>query len=469
MQSKRMSEAISSDAAAKVSDKPEEEAARSASICGNPACKKPGDKKCGNCGSVLYCGKECATRLWPFHKLACRFRLQEQAPCFMQKPVPLGVPNYQVQMANVLAALDASVRIVSGDVEVTKVAEPGKPQKAKKVSRNDAVPHAKEGDTAVIRTGLLKIESVTECEDVCPARRFVQFRIGQSTTFAQPGGDLFAQLVEQGAAPASVVRLSYLNRSLKFCVTFALALEALAAQRTLHLMHGRERLGMYYIARGHVKSIQPRLDVVGAALQSLPEANDHWAMLFVPIASVPPSEVAPNENFLEDSEKIANMVENGMLVLETRWEKEFGNLPLPVDVSKPAEPTPAAAESKEKDQAKSKLLAALRDVGVFLAPAACEADACLYMHRLRKGVPGWFHIEEIYQGADFDKLPITPAISDDARLRCSKMCRILFGPSFTQANVVANKHAVSARLAATAEKSATPAAVAESTGNTKSQ
>eukprot|EP01111_Echinosteliopsis_oligospora_P015717 TRINITY_DN629_c0_g1_i1.p2 TRINITY_DN629_c0_g1~~TRINITY_DN629_c0_g1_i1.p2 ORF type:complete len:114 (-),score=18.86 TRINITY_DN629_c0_g1_i1:332-673(-) len=37
-------------------------------------CGKDGSKLCGKCGKVGYCGRDCQTKDWKFHKLVCRQR-----------------------------------------------------------------------------------------------------------------------------------------------------------------------------------------------------------------------------------------------------------------------------------------------------------------------------------------------------------------------------------------------------------
>jgi len=390
------------------------------SICENPLCKKVGDKRCKQCKVSCYCGEECAKKMWPFHKIQCKLSL-EQLPLPSVAALPLNVPNFQVQLFELLAALDRSLRIVEPDVTVGT---------------------GKKKET-VRKTGLVKVDSSLLVEDTCPARRFLQLKLSMSSTGAVPGSDLFEQLHKNGMPLQLVVRLSYLNKSLQYCIALAMAAETLAAQRTLILTHIYERLGTYYIVRGHVVSHQPRIDIVDTATQRLPEDNDHFALLLVPIATFQPHEVIPKSAEMERAEVIANQVESAVRVLNAKWKSEIeAHLVIPSTLAKeeeakksdsPGKPKSPATTTTTMSESRQNLLRILRDHAIFLAPCACDADALLYAHRLRKGIPEWFYIEELFTASEINRLPIDDDLRKRAIARTNAMYKDLFGANLAEA------------------------------------
>jgi len=376
------------------------------SICENPLCTKVAPHRCTACKVSFYCGAECSKKMWPIHKLACRNFSLDTVVLPDIRPIALStVTNFQVQLFEVLGALDRTIRIVPPDI---------------------VVKHDKTNDKSeqVFRMGLLELDGAVIVDDAtCEARRRIQIRLIEGKTAAVCGGDSFEQLQRLGMPLSLVVRISMLQRSLKFCVTLALVIEMIKAQKTLFLLHGREQLGEYLIVRGHVKNIRPRIEIVDTTLQSPNSANEHYAILFIPTGQFSEAAVMPKTGQMQHAEHVANAVENAMRVLNTKWKNEFRSKFAPAPAAK-AEP--AAKETE--------LLTKLRDRAILLAPAASEADACLHPHRLRKGVPDWFHIESVVTSEQLQRLPEIDAVSNDAQKRSRAIWKEMFGDTLAKAH-----------------------------------
>jgi hypothetical protein len=378
------------------------------SVCENPLCKQPAMNRCSACSISHYCGKACSKKMWPFHRPICQLKdttLLLSAP-FQAIPK---VENFQLQMWMLLDALDRYERITPPDKDVP--ADPDNPTKP-----------------LTLKTSMRQLASVKMLDDAeCMAQRMLFMEIVDADSPPIHGLDILPQLVNRGFTQGLALRLTMMGNSLKFCLSIMLAIEFIMARNLYLLIHGREKLGEYYMASGHTLTTQPRLaprttDNQDSATtrqlcQAAASTNSDYIILFMPTHVIEEYMVV-NFSLANEQDKASLALDSMLTAERQKWESEFPNRLNPV----PAEPLAAPAPRHADPFAEQ-----FKDRFIFMAPAAGEHDARFHATRLRKGIPDWFVVDKVFHGSDIANMRLSTPVSEKIHECARGLVREMFG------------------------------------------
>jgi len=394
----------------------------SGTICENPSCRKVGRLQCSRCKFTCYCSVECQRALWPFHKSLCKFSLADCPLAPLAPLVPESLPHPQVQLWTLLDALDRAVRVTPAEKEVDDAERPGQKR--------------------VLKSKLRRLVSHEVHDDaVNGGTRALLCEIGDSDVVPTTGSDLYEQLRGTGFPVHLALRLTLQRCSMRFCLALILVLETLGSQTSCIVMHGRERIGNYFIAEGRALTAQPRLQMaVGGATatsvqteQPLLSINNHYALLFT-TTHVFDENATANYGAFEARELAAQSIDCD-LAFERHSLRRLMAAPAAPAAAAPAPPAADVTTTKsnppapqEDDRPRMHARAeAMCDSCVFMAPAAGEYDARLHSSRLQKGIPEWFHVEQVYTESGMATLECSEQLSTQAMQFAELVLQALFG------------------------------------------
>lgn len=391
--------------------------------CGNPLCFKEGTKLCSRCKCAFYCSDECCRQTWNEHKTSCDMTLAD-LPLPPERNLAATPPNFPFQATYVVDALERVVRVVKGVAEVNAEVTPvdGEPP-GKAVSR-----------PALLGSKTIKIVQIlTKHDSLSEAQRFLHVSLDDSDTDPSAGDDIYTVLHATGVAASLLPRMASQRKSLPFCLAALIVLEMLAKYRTAVVMHGREKIGTFFLARGHVRSLQPRLVVSKKnhshddsesatemnAVYSQPASveNEHYVLLLVPECVFSESRV-PDLARIERGDREAMALDAKMKREREAFRKaNFGER---LDG--------AFVSNAQREDGR---VAALRDRAVFVGPAVGECDARLHRHRVFKGVPEWFFVAKLFDHDEMESLQFGEKLSTKALDLADSILVQMFGKSET--------------------------------------
>ena len=381
------------------------------SICHNSDCANMGTLRCSGCQTVYYCGVACAKSFWKFHKRVCQLRL-ENVPLPQRYLIP-AVNSFPLQCFHVLDALDRSLRIVPPERDFVDLDKDGKKTEKK--------------EKGLYRKLTAFIEKT---DQLCQSERAYELFIGTSQIDAVAGADLYEEQLKKTEFPlAFMIRLAAMGNSLKFCIAMISVFETLATVGNLVIMHGRERMKTFFIAKGHVKNTQPRLltsveEKVGTTLnksQTVEQTNDHYVILAAPDC-IFNAEVCPEFYIAEQNDKSSYEFDKNLSEERLAWKKSaFGT------EERKKNNVIRAVQAAVQSQKVLELVKQMKDVVVFIAPAATEHDASLNNYRLCKSIPEWFHISEIYGEPQIASMRFSEEFSYNANVLMHRIMSDLLG------------------------------------------
>jgi len=364
-------------------------------ICGKFGCRKVATNRCP-CKTIFYCSKECGYEMWDFHKSGCKFSL-EDIP--LQKQFILPEQLRFVQLYNVVDALDRTNRIVP----LVNV-------------------HADEGEPRLQKF----ISTALRIDEVCKCKRALNFNVAPSSLVAKRGEDSFKQLVAQEFPPQLVARSMMFGKSLSFCVTICSVIEVLCRHAGYVCLHGCEKISNYFIARGLVRTLRPRLNFTEWKDETTvdSQAVDNFCILFVPESRYHFEEHAVPG--LERAAKIdaeSEQIKKERSKLYTKWHKELQK-------NSTDEPTEWSTKTAE-------IFSRIGSKCIFLAPAAGEHDETLYANSYSIGVPSWFQIKEIFSSRDLELMTVQEEIQSYVSGKSRQILVDLLGKNRAEAAVQA--------------------------------
>lgn len=341
-------------------------------ICGKFGCRNVAPLRCP-CKTIYYCSKQCSETMWPFHKSGCKFSLQDIP---LQKQFILPENCRFVQLYNIVDALDRVNRIVPNvDPEATEQ-ELYEPRLQKFIGTSMRI------------------------DEVCKTKRSLIFNAAPGNVAATRGEDSFKQLVASGFPPQLVARTMMFGKSLAFCFTICSVAETLSQHAGVFCLHGREKIQEYFIAKGVVRTLRPRINF--AEWKDEPtvdsQAVDNFAILFVPDQRFHFSEnVVPGLERAEEIEMRSIEIKASRSETYKKWHEELQKN----SVDKPV----------EWSETTGKIFNKIGDKCIFLAPAAGEHDETLYANSYSIGVPSWFQIKQIYTTEELQNSKMQEEIS----------------------------------------------------------
>lgn len=377
------------------------------SICHNPNCEKVCSTRCSRCKCAYFCNEECAKLMQPFHKEVCiatvsdfplpeAYRLQERM--------------VQMQFFRILNAFDRTNRIVppQEDYRGTESANE-KQMKNKKLNQKR------------VAVSFLNVPDVIiEKRHPSASKRclFSTTKVSQIQAF--PGQDAFKLHYDNGTPLQLAMRISSFGSSLVSCVAFISVVETLNGFGGFQPMHGQELLGSFFVAKGYVKSVQPRF-VQAAYIEECDEKakqeicnknEEHYVIIARPKGIMLESQVID----LGTTKKLdAEAMKRDAELIHERiaWTEALKLASFPNNLQR-----------SEKSAALAK---ALKDIGVFIAPAATEHDIRLHSHRLCKGIPEWFVVQEIYNEEEISAFEFDDEFKKASNLKMHQLLSELVG------------------------------------------
>jgi len=353
--------------------------------------------RCAVCKTARYCGADCAKLMYPEHKALCKFVVPAVV---VDEPIKRE-PNRQLQLSVFVDALDRAHRLVPAE----KVVDTGKKKKGKE---------------AVAISRLMKLNDALLLEDeASESRRRLLVSVGSTDIRAVPHQDLLAQMSAAGFPPALALRMHLMGTSARQVVALVVAIEVALCKSGMLLMHGGENLATFYIARGRVKTTKPLLqmtvepDAGTTMTQKIGQSGECFAFMGVAQRTFDPS-IVPNLEAAVRRDFEAEQAESDARLRRTEWHRAHFGLTLPITVRNTNPQFRAQVD-------------ALFNRCVFFAPTVGEFEPTLHAHRLCKGIPDWFEVDQIYSGGQMEQMQVSEQTQGEARDLACKALAAMFG------------------------------------------
>ena len=384
-------------------------------VCGKFGCQNKGLFNCP-CHCICFCSKECQKEMWEFHKRTCKFSLDSV-------PLPercLLLDKHRFfQLYNVLDSLERMNRII--------------PPAENYVATDDVAKKTEKSEEEKKRRPVFDKFGVVlmRFDNLCKSNRMVGFTVVPGTTEATVGGDTFEELYKEKFPLPLVVRSMSYGKSLAFCMTICAVIEILVAHAGYSCLHGCEPLANYFLAKGRIRTLCPRLvlhDIDKQPDERSASDVDVYCILFIQ---------DPSYHFEQHAvvglERAARLEEQSQLIKENFFElhQKWKDVRDKSFVEKPAEWTQKTAE----------LFARFGKTCIFVAPGAGEHDETLHSNNLSVGVPNWFQLTEIYSSADMQRFKCDSTIENFISLKSRSILVDLLGKEAATKAVLASMKA----------------------------
>lgn len=365
------------------------------SICESPICYKDAGLRCPVCKASFYCSKECFSSKYNLHARVCKFSLAEIPLPVVRRPP--NTPNFPLQLYTIIDALEHCMRVV---------------------------PMEKEADAEnVMASALLNLKPMAMLSETGnESQRMLQIGVSDSGQRQTPGADVFALLVANGTPASLAVRVSSMGNSLSFCIAIISVIEKLVVEKNYSIVNGLEKLERFYLAKGHVKTLQPRISLhvqsdkgIEVQTQSCAAENDHYVILFEPVSVFAPSAI-PGLERAERENAEAMQLDRKLANERKAWQARYFDQATTIRRS--------FVDLVKKEDAR---VTKLKDLAVFMAPAASEHDPALHKTRVFKGIPEWFSVEKIFTVPEMQKMELSREVSELAYLRAEQILVELLG------------------------------------------